>query len=207
MKLFRFAFAALMLTTTNAAATDEGSYLALRGGLTSPLDLDYSRPFTSNSVDTDYKEGQHFSVGYGTHLGMARVELEGLFQQADVDTHEVSGFSSDGSRGAASIAALMVNGYVDFSFGNMTLKPYVGVGLGGAYVTYNKQRTDSINLVDDSKGALAYQGMAGVRYNLNAAWDLTAEYRYFSTEGLNMLNGEDVDYKAHSVVAGVSRKF
>jgi OOP family OmpA-OmpF porin len=209
LKLARLIFPIFMMASTSAAAND-GAYFSLRGGLTSPLDLEYTRPTTLNKISSSYENGWNGAAAIGSKSGNTRFELEGSYQTSKIDSHKVSGVvgGSDGSVGETTVAAAMLNAYYDFDFGDSYLFPYIGVGLGAAQVKYEGHRSTLVGLVDDKDTALAYQGMAGFSYALDDVWNLTMEYRYFGTEGVKLeASKEDVEYTSHSFMAGLTRKF
>ena len=79
----------------------------------------------------------------------------------------------------------MANAYYDLKLG--AFKPFVGVGIGGARVNDDHEvfagglgtKLD----VDETRTAFAYQGRAGIAYELSELWDLTAGYRYLHIDG------------------------
>lgn len=82
--------------------------------------------------------------------------------------------------GYFSSVAFMINTYKDFTvFGIQRVKPYIGIGVGGAedILSYNQGKGDSIEY--------AYQGMAGLDFQLASHAILSVGYRYFATGSPN----------------------
>jgi len=130
------------------------------------------------------------SVGYGFGNGF-RAEIEGNYRFNDV--HNTS-LSSGGrtiarsSSGSVATYGAMLNGFYDFnlaSFGVPTISPYLGVGLGYGQNWWNRVGLSNGSATARSNGTngnLAYQGIAGVAFNLPTiapGLAVTLEYRYF----------------------------
>ena len=65
------------------------------------------------------------------------------------------------------------------------VSPYIGGGLGVSAAVLDIDHIDHPNAFvhgSDSDGVFAYQGFAGLRFNLNDTMGLSLEYRYFATE-------------------------
>lgn len=96
--------------------------------------------------------------------------------------------------------------------------PYFGGGIGAMYGSIKSSANDGTFFVDvdDSDLVFAYQLGAGLAYDLNDSWVLTADYRYLDTGNykvdgtVNGIKAGDVDvggYSSHEVRAGVRYKF
>ncbi|MGE5502803.1 MAG: OmpA family protein [Actinomycetota bacterium] len=153
-----------------------------------------------NNYKTDYDLGYGVlgQVGYG--FGPFKVEGELGWRRNDVD--KVTGGTSSG---AASVFSMMANGIYDF-MPQSVWHPFVGAGIGPAYV--------------DSKGGgqykgtdwqFAYQGIAGVAYDLSSNWALKTQYRYFSTLDYDTKDtasrGMEGEYHSHALMVGFTYKF
>lgn len=77
----------------------------------------------------------------------------------------------------------LVNVYYDIAIEDMPITPYVGVGVGAAYVS-NPLETQ---VVGDKKSGFgfAYQAKAGVSYDVTPEIKLYAGARYFGSYGAN----------------------
>ena len=76
----------------------------------------------------------------------------------------------------------MLNILYDIDFGSMVV-PYVGLGLGAAYVEANNVDIKALSggaSFNDTDWAFAYQGIVGVNLRIDENIDLFADYRYFS---------------------------
>ena len=117
-----------------------------------------------------------------------------------------------GVGGSRTTNALMANLIYDFAFG-WPLSPHLGVGAGAADVS-DDIGTAAGTLAHSSDWEFAYQGIAGLRYDITPSLAFDLDYRYFATVdprfhlrpafgGAALRTG----YDAHNVVASLSVKF
>lgn len=106
----------------------------------------------------------HFSLhtAYGIQAGYVRGELE-LNNSHNLKKSDVKLYKH----------SLMANVYYDY-LTCTPWTPYVGAGLGTAYLKYNIANGFAKKTVYN----LAWQVMGGVTYDVNANWTLDAGYRY-----------------------------
>ena len=125
------------------------------------------------------------SVGYGMGNGV-RLELEGSYRNANQDR------TNGGGGGQQTQFGLMGNVLYDVDVGLNWLYPYIGVGAGYQYVSWNNVSV-SVSGVDygnspttatssQTLGGVAYQAMIGVSFPVDYVPGLavTAEYRYLN---------------------------
>jgi outer membrane protein OmpA-like peptidoglycan-associated protein len=123
------------------------------------------------------------SIGWGFGNGL-RAEVEGNYRQNSVDT-VTSGGRRIGNSGYLNNYGVMVNALYDFNMG--ALSPYLGVGVGYGWVEAKGMRLSAPGVsgrIDDTDSQFAYQGIAGVSYNLSSmvpGLAATAEYRFYGT--------------------------
>lgn len=129
------------------------------------------------------------TLGWQFHP-MIRAEIEGAYR---VNDNEAGG-------GDAKTWTYMVNGYWDFK-NDTYFTPYIGAGLGWAY---NKLDAAGIS---ESENNFAYQGIAGISYEITPNWSLTADYRYIDTLRFDYAAFPLNDYQAHEVRGGVRYTF
>ncbi|MBF0194501.1 MAG: porin family protein [Magnetococcales bacterium] len=169
----------LISTPKNAQA---GVTLSVKGGI-----VMFENGGAGDGLDfeLDYEAGYAAAIALGYDLPVLplKFEVEYLYQSANVD--EVSsppaGFTALSTfSGEATVNALMVNAYVNLPI--PLLKPYIGIGVGGANVNYSSISTDNMQLFDESSTLFAYQGMVGILFSVPVLpVELMAEYRYFAT--------------------------
>lgn len=153
----------------------EGPYVTALGGWNNTEDDGGFNP------DDGWMAG--FAMGGKTKW--ARAELEGMYR-----TNDLNGAGSD----SIDSVSIMGNAYWDFETGTR-FTPYIGGGLGAAYVNVDAPG-------GDNSWEFAYQGMAGVNFDVNPNWTVGAEYRYFATTEVN-----NTDYNNHGVLGTVRYTF
>lgn len=145
---------------------------------------------------------------FGYKMDDIRVDVEGLYSQLAKDATVVSD-----DKAADSVTAFsgLVNVYYDIAIEDMPITPYVGVGVGAAYIS-NPSKADAVK---EQKGfGFAYQAKAGVSYDVTPEIKLFAGARYFGSYGASF-NKETVSptkeinvlYSAVGAEAGVAFNF
>jgi len=181
------------------AMAAEGPYLSGNLGFTMPTDSDVSDGGVSGEIK--YDAGYALGAALGLNFGAGRLEAEIGYKVADIDEVSANGFGSASVNGDLSVLSLMGNGYLDFNV-SPTVKPFVMAGIGMANVTL-----DSNDLgVDDDDTVFAYQAGAGVGFALNNKVTLDLSYRYMGTQDPE-IDGTDVEYGSHNILAGVRVQF
>ncbi|MFP3035900.1 MAG: P44/Msp2 family outer membrane protein [Wolbachia sp.] len=149
-------------------------------------------PFKTEIKGIEYKKGNEDQdplkasfmaggVAFGYKMDDIRVDIEGLYSQ--LSKNEV-----DGATGISKIAdnltafSGLVNVYYDVAIEDMPITPYVGVGVGAAYLSNPLK-----DPVGDKKHGFgfAYQAKAGVSYEVTPEINLFAGARYFGSYGAN----------------------
>jgi OOP family OmpA-OmpF porin len=175
-----------------------------------------------------------FSLGWGFGNGL-RAEAEGNYRSNEVDSIRGLGLAPVGRTGGFQRQyGAMANVLYDFDpgflgIGPSYVQPYVGVGAGYAWTTWNNVRgvsnaagTNGLTVFSDDtdKGRFAYQGIAGVAVPFTwlgvPGLTLTAEYRFFSIldpsmnlqvrdQGNRLVGGGKVELEKynHSAMLGV----
>jgi opacity protein-like surface antigen len=202
-----------VLASAPAASADNYgvAYLGLRGSFTAT-----DTGSTQGAGDYDYNED--YADGFGAALFMGwvlddnfRLEIEGGFRSADLDTvtiiRDTGGPYSAGDvvdvGGDAQAGTAMVNLYYDIHLFNGRLLPWVGVGLGGAFVDYQIDEPLGLFNAEDASWTVAYQFMAGVTFPISESMSMSVGYRYFQTQDFTYINiagdEQETDLMQHSV--------
>jgi opacity protein-like surface antigen len=120
-------------------------------------------------------------------------------------------------RSSFSALLLLANAYVDLgTYHGIT--PYIGAGIGGAYVKWDKLRNTAGGITFEHEGSkgwrFAYAAMAGASYCLTRNVKLDAGYRFSRIEGGRMFEfasgagpGFDDGINTHEVRAGLRYQF
>ena len=183
-------FAAAAFATTAEAAGSSVAYIGLRGSFVA-TDGDNT---TSPSIDYSqtYNDGFAAAVFMGWVLDQNfRLELEAGYRNADLNTVHVTkdsfNLGAEGGTfavgGSAQVGAMMTNLYYDIHFlPDIGVLPWIGVGIGGAYVDYSISEQNNIPLdAHDVTWAFAYQVMAGITVPRADGISGSIGYRFFQT--------------------------
>lgn len=182
-----------------AVADEKSSYVAVFGGATFFQDADT----VGYEDEIGFLGGAKVGYEFGTHavdsfLGkpinvITAVELEGFYL---TNEPEVLGFDADMEH-----LVFSVNGLLKFDFGNF-FRPYVGVGVGGAYVEIETPGSDDDDLT------LALQGITGAEFIFGQGWSLFLEHKLLYLNNIEFRNDQSLDYYYQSLVnAGLKYKF
>lgn len=120
---------------------------------------------------------------FGYKMDDIRVDVEGLYSQ--LSKNDVTGATfTPADTIADSLTAFsgLVNVYYDIAIEDMPITPYIGVGVGAAYIS----NPSKVPAVKDQRGfGFAYQAKAGVSYDVTPEIKLYAGARYFGSYGAN----------------------
>lgn len=163
-------------------------------------------PFKTKVDGVTYKSGKDnnsplkasFLAGsgaFGYKMDDIRVDVEGLYSQLSKDA-DVVGTSPAVAKSLTAFSGL-VNVYYDIAIEDMPITPYVGVGVGAAYIS-----TPLETPINDqkSKFGFAYQAKAGVSYDVTPEIKLFAGARYFGSYGASF-DGKKLDPEGNKQVA------
>ncbi|MDR2978346.1 MAG: acyloxyacyl hydrolase [Rickettsiales bacterium] len=167
-------------------------------------------PFKTEIKGIEYKKGgkdqdplkASFIAGggaFGYKMDDIRVDIEGLYSQ--LSKNEVGGATATpGVADNLSVMSGLVNVYYDVVIEDMPITPYVGVGIGAAYLS--NPAKDKI-VTDQKHGfGFAYQAKAGVSYDVTPEIKLFAGARYFGSYGakFDKKDGETVTKDEYKVL-------
>ncbi len=194
--LFRFVgCAAVAACAVPSAQADDGWYTGLEGGvnwmvpsearahslLTSPLG-----GTTEQSFQFDHYPGWvgGLTTGYAFPNGL-RPELELDYRRNDFSRLVVGGLAPDANGDVATETAI-ANLWYDFKSDHgmfRVVHPYIGAGGGVARVNlHNLAPAGGAVIADDHDTVLAYQGGAGIGFDLAPRLTMSLDYRYVGTE-------------------------
>jgi len=195
-----------------------GPYLGIGGGWS------HLMPFTdSGSTDgllfhTRPQEGFVADLEAGYDFGRLRLEAEVAYRRAGVRQTTVeqggTGFSSltghTTTDGDVSALSWMGNGLVDI-LPQSRVTPYIGVGIGGVLLQLKNYAAQGTTFVSGSNVEVAYQGIAGVRYQIAPSVSMAVDYRFFSTTTANFHDTKggafNAPYRSHNVMLEIAYHF
>ncbi|WP_431857170.1 OmpA family protein [Azospirillum sp.] len=197
---------AIALTLPTAAlAGNEGFYIGGAGGLNWTRDAKFSSPLAGASATAKYDQGWvgSLSAGYETAFG-----LRGEFEVNHRWGNDIKSTSpASAATGKVRATGLMANILYDIHTGT-PFTPYLGIGAGAAHVKHDFGF--GTLSASDADWVFAYQGIAGVAYNVTPNLAITADYRYFGTEKPRYeIAGSTLEgrYHNHSVLVGLRWSF
>ena len=204
-------------------ARDGAWYVELNGGPMIVEDIEFDVGAIDNAVTVDTKKGYDFGGIVGYDFGFIRLEAEGSYRSADIDTlssatallptnaaRDVSGTYAAG--GDANVLSFMVNALADFGPDD-GLQGFVGGGVGVARTKIDGATVDlsSPGFLDDSDTGFAWQLLAGVRAPLTETIDVGLKYRFFNTATNDFVDarGRDVSgkWRSHSLLGTIGFNF
>jgi len=205
MKLFAVA-CIVALSASAASAADGKAYLGINAGALIPADSKVTNNI-GNTADIEFNTGFTTSVYGGYEFGYGlRLEGELTYKQTEMDKFTFRG-QSEKIKSDSAIFGTMANVFFDFKNSSL-VTPYIGGGIGIASI-YVGEGTDSNGTSiwnEDDDTVFAYQGGAGVGFNVSNNVTIDLGYRYFGTSEMkfDLLKAE---FASHNVVAGARFKF
>lgn len=174
------AAATLCLASTANATHVNGYYVSLEGGASWIQDWDHTQVTTappgtdpaSASFDTGW--AVLASVGYGFGNGF-RAELEGGYRDNELDAYTSNLAPRPAAVGDLTEFSIMLNALYDIP---VTERLSVSLGAGAGADFAEIDLTDGTH-VNADHWSFAYQGIAGINYDIGARTTLFVNYRYF----------------------------
>ncbi len=174
----------------------QGLYIGAGAGVYLPNDVTVTTAAPASPrprIDPSVGFGAVGSIGYGLGNGF-RFEVEGNYRQADISHGHSPGPAS--FSGKLRTYGVLANVLFDMDIGVPWLFPYIGGGVGYAWTNLRNftvtPATPGLGVVgsNDTQGAFAYQGIAGLSFPMPnvPGLSLTAEYRFFGVAGGNQFN-------------------
>lgn len=170
--------------------------------------------FAAENPEGDNVFDDDFAVGFAygrRHSHFLRSEFEFTYRSNEVsDSDSMVANIPEVVSGQAEVMSIMKNLVIDIHTPNSNFQPYVGVGIGYAYVNADFNRESGLVLSNAS--TFAWQPMGGVNIKLTPRSNFFVEYRYFSTLDLELKLNDVVTndgriYDAHNMFMGLRFEF
>jgi opacity protein-like surface antigen len=187
-------------------------YISLLGGYTFLQDED-----AGFLEDADFDDGfvaggavgYDFDTGNEYGYGNTRLEAEVSFRKNNFDSVKFlnAKVTTDGQ---VTSQALMANAYYIIENPSF-VQPFFMFGIGAARVDIHKARIFGVNFIDDDEINFAYQGGAGLAFQLSRSLELDLGYRFFRVANIDFEDAVDNEfsfaYKSHNVYLGLLYAF
>jgi outer membrane protein OmpA-like peptidoglycan-associated protein len=144
--------------------------------------------FGDASLKAHYDSGFNIGARAGYEWGPWRFEEEFRYQQNELKSLSFGSNTlgivpgSHHADGHATGYAFMTNAIYDFTFG-WPITPHVGVGVGAVELRDSFGLPGIGSIASNTDWEFGYQGIAGIRYNINPALAFDVDYRYLATTG------------------------
>nr|AAS68095.1 outer surface protein [Wolbachia endosymbiont of Philotrypesis sp. 2] [Wolbachia endosymbiont of Philotrypesis sp.] len=117
---------------------------------------------------------------FGYKMDDIRVDAEGVYSYLNKNDVTDAKFTPDTIADSLTAISGLVNVYYDIAIEDMPITPYIGVGVGAAYIS-----TPLKDAVNDQKSKFGFAGQvkAGVSYDVTPEVKLYAGARYFGSSG------------------------
>jgi OOP family OmpA-OmpF porin len=199
-----------------AAHADSGWYMGAEGGV-NWMPRQSHATAGSHEFSLDYDTGWigGLTTGYAFENGL-RPELELDYRRNSIATLFLNGMANPAS-GRAYTESAFANLWYDIKTNGgffSVFHPYLGIGGGVARVNFGNLATNAGPVINDHDTVLAYQGGAGLGYDINRRLTLSLDYRFMGTEkgdynysgAVNGFGGAQpvsVSYTTNSVMLGL----
>lgn len=203
------ALAAMALLSGMSSARAQGYYIDLHVGynIVENGDLEY----IAGNNSTGYEERPAFGGSFG-YLDQSGFRFEGELTHRNNDIGYVNGANI---KGQLSSTALMVNMLYELQIGSGSaygyglgsgspLRPYVGIGGGGArYVMEAASSLAAGNDIDDATYGLVYQGILGLGVAVTDTALVTLDFRYLVSDNLKFKDVPGVAFEVDTAQATI----
>ena len=199
--------AALLATGITYAATPiDGWYTSVFGGYTFVPDNVDNTAFGQLINQSSFNKGYNVGGRIGYKSNPLRYEGEYTFIHANARYFQINLLGQTGVSGYSTANLVMANVYYDTPEILPAIAPYLGFGIGYAYVQDQLDSTGPIGntYFYTTNSSFAYQGTAGLTYNFSENYAINLAYRYVATSSSNNLGSV---FQAHIANAGVIYRF
>ncbi len=183
MKTVGFFVLMLLNSAITAATPIDGWYSTVFGGYAyAPGNINNTNyGLTRNKVI--YQSGFDAGGNFGYKSNPMRYEAEVSYFKVNTDKFNINSVRQTSVSGYNQAVIAIANIYYDFPRSNSILQPYLGVGLGYAWVQtlLNSKGPNAPTKYSVSSPAFAYQGNAGITLNFAENYALYIGYRYITT--------------------------
>ena len=183
MKRIIIAASLLTMISANAATPIDGWYTSAFGGYAYlPGNLDVVKQGIKYDR-TNFQSGFDAGLNLGYKSNPMRYEGELSYLKANINNFNVNNALQFNPSGYSNAILGLANVYYDFTGITESLQPFLGAGIGYAWVQDKLNGTGPFSPThfDASNSAFAYQATGGLTYNFAENYALSLGYRYIGT--------------------------
>jgi opacity protein-like surface antigen len=185
MRLAFITASLLISSITNAATPVNGWYSSLFGGYA----------YVPNNINTAGRTNAGYTNGYdaGGSIGFKsnpmRYEGQITYINAHLNKFNLNNIAQTGVSKYNNAVLAMATVYYDFNGISPTFQPFLGMGIGYAWVhaVLNSNGPNGATHYSGSNSVFAYQPTAGLTYNFTENYALNIGYRYVITHNAKEL--------------------
>lgn len=221
MKLALLAGVALLSFSTAARAeiTDyKGFYLGGFGGLSwengqesTPYSPSAGVIGTTSEIQYDFGWMAGADAGWSWGNGLM-TGLEYTYHTVNVDNIDPQSGAALSTDGDIKLQTLMAKATYELPLQMLGfIRPYAGAGMGVGRAEFNEMNISGFT-VDEKKTVFAYEGFAGLAFNITPRLSATTEYRYVATGEVSANTNvagikTDLNQGSHNFLAGLRYQF
>lgn len=205
-KIVLFATTILTASFAYSATPINGWYSSVFGGYAwTPGNINVTTLGLTRS-NSLYQSGFDAGGNFGFKSNPMRYEGEFTFIKGNINHFDVDGIRQTGSNGYANAALGLANVYYDFPSLVSPIQPFLGAGIGYAWVENKLRSTGPYGSTSffTANSAFAYQATGGLTYNFAENYALSLGYRYVATTNIADLGQM---YQAHMANLGATYRF
>ncbi len=170
-------------------------------------------------VEAAYRRNQLDIDGVGEGFGTRHITTDfSVYSASDSTDFLGTEAGLHGDEGHISAVSLMANAWYEFNLSNDQWRPYIGGGVGIAWLDMDGLAIASYGTKDPSTSVIGFHGTesgfawqlgAGIGYEFAPGKQITLDYRYFNGPTMDNVqfnkveNDIDYDYSAHNIMIGV----
>ncbi len=183
MRVALFSTALLATGIASAAVPINGWYSSLFGGYSDLSSNIHTTRLGQLRSNPSYNDTYNAGARVGFQSNPIRYELEYTYLNGNVTRFNVNNIRQTGVSGHLSGNLIMANLYYDFPELMDTISPFLGVGIGYAFLQASLNSTGPLaaTFFKESGNSFAYQGTAGLTFNFSENYAINASYRYAAT--------------------------
>lgn len=205
-KIVSFSLALLTSTVATAATPINGWYSSVFGGYDWTPGYMNATNLGLTRSNVSYESGFNAGGSLGFKSNPMRYEGELTYIRANLNHFNVNGVRQTNPKGYSNAALGLANVYYDFPGITAPIQPFLGAGIGYAWIQSKLDSTGPFGVTNfsNANSVFAYQATGGLTYNFAENYALSLGYRYVATTNVAELGQM---YQAHLANIGAVYRF